>query len=338
MGARAKKPILAALAATSILLCGAAAADDAGERAFANELRILPAFTARLEHTVVVGEETRLEVARLEMAPECAGFRLRYRTLPFEIWRAGTKVVTMPSGTGKPTQDRRESAGKLAALLFMVGSGALPRNMDVALTQRGTHVAYVAVPRDESNPIEREASRRLAEHHGMAAGGDEVLERCVKPSHRYIVGRRLPDKAIAVLGAAGGPEIDARIEREMLAALHRVFPPAFIGRLQVVPYRALGEDSLEEIAALRLRRLADLYRGAHHAPLSFHESVLGWLCERVKASRQGARVLDTLIARSVRPAIASHILARLAEGASPGPLEARRAADGRIEVAPASGA
>ena len=154
MGARAKKPILAALAASSILL-GGAAADDAGERAFANELRILPAFTARLEHTVTVGEETRLEVARLEMAPGCAGFRLRYRTLPFEIWRAGTKVVTMPSGAGTPPRDRRESAGKLAALLFMVGSGAMPQDMDVALTQRGTHVAYVVVPRDESNPIER---------------------------------------------------------------------------------------------------------------------------------------------------------------------------------------
>ena len=146
------------------------------------------------------------------------------------------------------------------------------------------------------------------------------------------------DRLMEEIGAASGPEIDARIEREMLAALHRVFPPAFIGRLQVVPYRALGEDSLKEIAALRLRRLADLYRGSHHAPLSFHESVLGWLCERVKTSRQGARVLDTLIARSVRPAISSHILACVAEGTSPGALEARRSADGRTEVAPASGA
>ncbi len=155
MGARAKRPVLAALAATSILLGGAAAADEAGERAFANELRILPAFTARLEHAVTVGEETRLEIARLEMAPGCAGFRLRYRTLPFEIWRAGTKVVTMPSGAGKPSRDRRESASKLAALLFMIGSGAMPRGMDVALTQHGTHVSYVVVPRSESNPIER---------------------------------------------------------------------------------------------------------------------------------------------------------------------------------------
>ena len=154
MGAREKKPILAVLAAASILLGGESAADDAGESVFANELRILTAFTARL-NTVTVDEETRLEVTRLEMAPGCAGFRLWYRTLPFDIWWAGTKVVRMPSGAGKLPRDRRESAGKLAALLFMVGSGAMPRNTGVTLTQHGTHVAYVVVPRDEPNPIER---------------------------------------------------------------------------------------------------------------------------------------------------------------------------------------
>ena len=145
------------------------------------------------------------------------------------------------------------------------------------------------------------------------------------------------DRLMEEIGARSGPEVEARIEREMQGELHRVFPPAFIGRLQVVPYRALAEDSLEEIAALRLRRLADLYAASHRAPLSFHESVLGWLCEQVKSSRQGARVLDTLIARSVRPALARHILARLADGAPPGAVEASRTADGRIEIAPRFG-
>ena len=155
MGTRATKPILAALAASSVLLGGGAAADDAGERAFANELRILPAFTAQLEHTVTVAKKTSSEVARLEMDPRRASFRLRYRTLPIEIWRAGTKVVTMPSGAGKPPRPRAESAGKLAALLFMVGSGVIPRHMDVTLAQRQAHVDYVLTPRDQANPIER---------------------------------------------------------------------------------------------------------------------------------------------------------------------------------------
>ena len=141
------------------------------------------------------------------------------------------------------------------------------------------------------------------------------------------------DRLMEEIGSTGGPEVEARIEHEMLGELHRVFPPAFIGRLQVVPYRALSEETLDRIAALRLRRLSDLYAASHHAPLSFHESVLAWLRKRVRTSRQGARVLDALIARSVRPAIAEHVLGRMAAGVSPGPLEARREADGKIGIA-----
>ena len=155
MGARASRPFLAAVAASSMLFGAAAAADDAGERAFANELRILPAFTARLEHTVTDAEETRHEEARLEMAPRHATFRLRYRTLPIEIWRSGAKVATIPSGAGNPPPVRAESAGRLAAVLFMVGSGAMPRGMDVTLVQGQTHVDYVLSPRNKANPIER---------------------------------------------------------------------------------------------------------------------------------------------------------------------------------------
>jgi len=146
------------------------------------------------------------------------------------------------------------------------------------------------------------------------------------------------DRLMEEIGSTSGPEVEARIEREMQGELHRVFPPAFIGRLQVVPYRALSEETLEQIAALRLRRLSELYEASHHAPLAFHETIREWLCEQVQASRQGARVLDFLIARFVRPPLAEHILGRMVDGDSPGPLEARRDADGRIEIlAPAQG-
>ena len=140
------------------------------------------------------------------------------------------------------------------------------------------------------------------------------------------------DRLMEEIGTRSGPEAEGRIEREMLAELHCVFPPAFIGRLQVVPYRPLSEETLERIAVLRLRRLAELYTASHHAPLTFHGSVLEWLCARVQSSRQGARVLDALIARSVRPVLAAHILGRIADGESPGALEASRTSDGRIEV------
>ena len=142
-----------AAAVVAVFVTAGALADDAGERAFANELRILPAFTAQVEHTVIHAETNRRDTARLEMDPARARFRLRYETLPIEIWRSGRRVVTFPSGSGQPPRDRARSAGKLAALLFMIGSGAAARHMDVTLEPKETQVDYVLSPRNEANPI-----------------------------------------------------------------------------------------------------------------------------------------------------------------------------------------
>ena len=205
MGARATRPVLAAAMGAALLTAGAAA-DDAGERAFANELRILPAFTAQLEHTVTRDEESGSETARLEMDPGSASFRLRYQTLPIEIWRAGGRVMTVPSGAGKPTPVRAERAGKLAALLFMVGSGAVTRKMDVTLEPHETHVGYVLSPRDEANPIEW----IRYEFDGVGLHRASVLERGGE-LHRIVLSQREPCRAHASApeteaGSEAGPE------------------------------------------------------------------------------------------------------------------------------------
>ena len=149
----ARRPLLIAAFGAVLLAAGAAVADDAGERAFANELRILPAFSAHLEHTVTQGGKSRSETAWIDMDPASVSFRLRYETLPIEIWRVGGRVATVPAGSERPTRDRAESAGKLAALLFMVGNGVVSRHMDVTLEPKETQVDYVLSPRNDANPI-----------------------------------------------------------------------------------------------------------------------------------------------------------------------------------------
>ena len=152
MSESTRRPVLAAAVVAAFVTAGAAA-DDAGERAFANELRILPAFTAHLVHTVIHAETSRRDEACLEMDPARAVFRLRYETLPIEILRLGRRVVTVPSGDEKPPRERAESAGKLAALLFMVGSRAPSTRMEVTFEPRQTQVDYVLSPRNDGNPI-----------------------------------------------------------------------------------------------------------------------------------------------------------------------------------------
>ena len=108
------------------------------------------------------------------------------------------------------------------------------------------------------------------------------------------------------------------LHRSLTAALSRHFPAAFIGRLQLVPYWPLGDDTLAEIAGMRLDRLADTYMASHRSSLRFEDDVRGWITDRVKTTPQGARFLDGIIARWIRPAIAEYVLDRLAGGKPPG--------------------
>lgn len=108
------------------------------------------------------------------------------------------------------------------------------------------------------------------------------------------------------------------LHRSLTAALSRHFPAAFIGRLQLVPYWPLGDDTLAEIAGMRLDRLAETYKASHRSHLKFEDDVRSWITDRVKTTPQGARFLDGIIARWIRPTVAEYVLGRLDGGKAPG--------------------
>ena len=107
----------------------------------------------------------------------------------------------------------------------------------------------------------------------------------------------------------------------LTAALGSHFPAAFLGRLQLIPYWPLEDATLAAIARMRLARLGEAYRASHSRDLLFHESVHEWLASRVRTTPQGARFLDGIIARSIRPAVADYVLGELAEGRGPEDVE-----------------
>ena len=135
------------------------------------------------------------------------------------------------------------------------------------------------------------------------------------------------DSLIEQASRAPTPPPEAELLEVLVRELGKQFPAAFLGRLQVVPYWPLSEASLMQIAAMRLRRLAENYEASHRSVLSFDEGVLSWLAERVKSTPQGARFLDGIIAGRIRPVVAEYVLARLAEGEPAGSIEVSLAGD-----------
>ncbi len=128
--------------------------------------------------------------------------------------------------------------------------------------------------------------------------------------------------------AAADPRPPEDVFHQTLSqALGKHFPAAFIGRLQLVPFWPLGEDTLANIAGMRLDRLAETYRASHRAHLSFDEDVRDWLVQHVKSTPQGARFLNGIVARSIRPAVAEYILAKLGDNLPPGDVTVGREGD-----------
>ncbi len=143
------------------------------------------------------------------------------------------------------------------------------------------------------------------------------------------------DTVVEKAAMADPPPYEDEFHRALTTALGRHFPPAFIGRLQLVPYWPLGDDSLAKIAGMRLERLADTYQSSHRARLTFAQDVRKWLMERVKTTPQGARFLDGIIASSIRPAVAEYVLGKIIEGESPGDAVVYLK-DGEFAVGPGS--
>ena len=134
---------------------------------------------------------------------------------------------------------------------------------------------------------------------------------------------------------ADPPPTEDVLQQTLSRALHEHFPAAFIGRLQLVPYWPLGEETLGTIAGMRLDRLAQTFRASHRAELGFDAGVRDWLVQQVKATPQGARFLDGIVAKSIRPAVADYVLDRLGDGRVPGDVTVVREDDRFLAQAPA---
>ncbi len=96
--------------------------------------------------------------------------------------------------------------------------------------------------------------------------------------------------------------------------LLKVFKPALLGRLTVVPYFPLSDDVLRQIVQLQLRRIGQRLSEGHKASFTYDEAVVRTIAERCKEVESGARNIDHILTGTLLPEIAREILARMAEG------------------------
>lgn len=107
------------------------------------------------------------------------------------------------------------------------------------------------------------------------------------------------------------PEDIAKALREPLL---KVFPPALLGRLVVIPYYPLSDEMIGAIARLQLGRIAKRVQESHKVPFSYDDEVIKLIASRCTELESGGRMIDAILTNTVLPRISEEFLIRMMEG------------------------
>ncbi|HMP03522.1 MAG TPA: type VI secretion system ATPase TssH, partial [Gemmatales bacterium] len=96
--------------------------------------------------------------------------------------------------------------------------------------------------------------------------------------------------------------------------LLKVFKPALLGRINVLPFFPLGDEVLKKIINLKLRQISDRVKSNHRAQFQFDEALINAVASRCKEVETGARNVDHILTGTVLPTVSKEVLTWMAEG------------------------
>jgi type VI secretion system protein VasG len=109
------------------------------------------------------------------------------------------------------------------------------------------------------------------------------------------------------------PEPDA-IAKALREPLLKIFPPALLGRLVVIPYYPLSPKMIGEITKLQLNRIKKRVEGAHGVPFLYSDAVVDQIVARCQEVESGGRMIDAIVTNTMLPDISGEFLRRMMEG------------------------
>jgi type VI secretion system protein VasG len=96
--------------------------------------------------------------------------------------------------------------------------------------------------------------------------------------------------------------------------LLKIFKPALLGRMVVVPYYPIGDTVMKQIIKLQLGRIGARLAENHGAKFSYDEAVINEIANRCKEVESGARNVDHILTRTLLPEMSGEFLSRMAAG------------------------
>ena len=87
------------------------------------------------------------------------------------------------------------------------------------------------------------------------------------------------------------------------------FQPAFMGRVNLIPFFPLSPDSLKRITKMKIEKICQRVSDAtdHKIIVKYKKSLITWILENCKYIQSGAREIDMILNHKVLPLLAKHI-------------------------------
>jgi type VI secretion system protein VasG len=99
--------------------------------------------------------------------------------------------------------------------------------------------------------------------------------------------------------------------------LNKIFKPAFLGRLVVIPYFPIRDENLKKIVVLKLAKIQRRLKETHRIDLTYDPALIEEVARRCTEVESGARNVDNILTNTLLPDISRQLLGRIAEGLRP---------------------
>jgi type VI secretion system protein VasG len=95
--------------------------------------------------------------------------------------------------------------------------------------------------------------------------------------------------------------------------LNKVFKPAFLGRLVIIPYFPIRDETMKRIIRLKLAKIVRRLQENHRMELAYDDALVDEVARRCTEVESGARNVDNILTNTLLPEVSRQILGSMAE-------------------------
>jgi type VI secretion system protein VasG len=122
----------------------------------------------------------------------------------------------------------------------------------------------------------------------------------------------------------------AGIVKTIKPELDKVFKPAFLGRMVIIPYYPVRDEALKQIIRLKLGKIQKRLKQNHGMRLEYNDDVLNAIAARCTEVESGARNVDNILTNSLLPEVSNQLLVMMAAGEKGEKISVSLAEDGNF--------